>query len=217
MKKREAGLSPPVRGFLKESFRLILFAAALSLVIRVSVAEAYNIKQSSMENTLLAGDVVIGNKFLYGIRIPFTGIRLPALREPRPGDIILLDSPIEKGVRLVKRVIAVGGQTVEIRNKRLYVDGTFQPLPAGARPVGEEVLPATISARDNLGPLEVPAGRLFVMGDNRDFSLDSRGWGFVDRDRVLARALFVLYSWNDDPTLPPWARPRWGRFGHTID
>jgi signal peptidase I len=207
----------PLRRHLEETIRLLLFAVALSLVIRVSVAEAYHIEQSSMENTLFPGDTVLGNKFLYGIRIPFTDIRLPSVREPRPGDIIVLDSPIEEGVRLVKRVVAVAGQTVEIRDKRLYVDGEPQTLPGEGKFVDERVLPGALSSRDNLSPVKVPQGRLFVMGDNRDVSLDSRGWGFLDRDLVQGQVMFVLYSWNDDPTLPLWSRLRWRRLGHDID
>ncbi len=205
-----------LRRHLEETIRLLLFAVALSLVIRVSVAEAYHIEQSSMENTLFPGDTVLGNKFLYGIRVPFTDIRLPAVREPRPGDIIVLDSPIEEGVRLVKRVVAVAGQTLEIRKKKLYVDGVEVPLPGKGKYVDDRVLPGELSSRDNLGPLVVPPGRLFVMGDNRDVSLDSRGWGFLDRDLVLGRVSVVLYSWDSDPALPLWERPRWRRFGHLV-
>jgi signal peptidase I len=205
-----------LRRHLEETIRLLLFAVALSLVIRVSVAEAYHIEQSSMENTLFPGDTVLGNKFLYGIRVPFTELRLPAVREPRPGDIIVLDSPIEEGVRLVKRVVAVAGQTVEIRRKKLYIDGLEVPLPGEGKYVDDRVLPGELSSRDNLEPLVVPPGRLFVMGDNRDVSLDSRGWGFLDRDLVLGRVSVVLYSWNSDPTLPLWERPRWRRFGHLV-
>jgi signal peptidase I len=205
-----------LRRHVEETIRLLLFAVALSLVIRVSVAEAYHIEQSSMENTLFPGDTVLGNKFLYGIRVPFTDLRLPAVREPRPGDIIVLDSPIEEGVRLVKRVVAVAGQTLEIRQKKLYVDGREMPLPGEGKYVDDRVLPGELSSRDNLGPLVVPPGRLFVMGDNRDVSLDSRGWGFLDRDLVLGRVSVVLYSWDSDPTLPFWERLRWGRFVHLV-
>ena len=205
-----------LRRHIEETIRLLLFAVALSLVIRVSVAEAYHIEQSSMENTLFPGDTVLGNKFLYGIRVPFTDIRLPAVREPRPGDVIVLDSPIEEGVRLVKRVVAVAGQTLEIREKKLYVDGREMPLPGEGKYVDGRVLPGELSSRDYLGPLVVPPGRLFVMGDNRDVSLDSRGWGFLDRDLVLGRVSVVLYSWDSDPAIPFWARLRWGRFVHLV-
>ena len=207
----------PLRRHLEETVRLLLFAVALSLIIRVSVAEAYHIEQSSMENTLFPGDTVLGNKFLYGVRIPFTDIRLPSVREPRPGDIIVLDSPIEEGVRLVKRVVAVAGQTVEIRDKQLFVDGVPQPLPGEGKYVDDRVLPGALSSRDNLAPAKVPRGRIFVMGDNRDVSLDSRGWGFLDRDLVQGRVMFVLYSWDDDPARPLWSRLRWQRIGHDID
>jgi len=196
--------------------KFLLIVILLTTVIRISIAEAYNVEMSSMEYTVLPGDTVLGNKFIYGARLPLIGVRLPALRDPRPGDIIVFNSPIEERTRLVKRIIAVEGQTIEIRNKHVFVDGEEVPLPEQARPVNETILPPLSSQRDNMGPVTVPADQLFVMGDNRDISLDSRGWGFLDEDLILGRAMFVLYSWEADPTRPFWSRIRWSRFGHPV-
>jgi len=106
---------------------------------------------------------------------------------------------------------------VTIRGKEVYVDGRRIPLPDAGRHSDPRILPPAVSSRDNLGPLTVPPGHLFVMGDNRDDSLDSRSWGFLERDEILAQAMFVLYSYEADPTQPFWQRIRWGRFFHDID
>lgn len=208
----EKTAAPPNR--LLEGAKFVLWVVVITMFLRVSVAEAYRVEMSSMEDTLLPGDTILGNKFLYGARLPLIGLRLPAIRNPRPGDIIVLKHPIEVGQRLIKRVVAVGGQTLEIRNKQLYVDGEPAPLPEEGKFMDSQVLPKGVSSRDNLGPITIPEGRLYVMGDNRDISLDSRGWGFVDRNLVLGHAVIVLYSWEHDPTQPFWERIRWGRFGH---
>ena len=196
--------------------RLIAAALVLSFVLRVSVVEAYVIPSGSMEQTILTGDTLLGNKFIYGARIPLVGVRLPAIREPRPGDVIVFNHPVEEG-RLVKRVVAVEGQEVRIQEKEVFVDGRLVPLPETGQHQDPRTLPPSMSRRDNVGPFTVPQGHLFVMGDNRDDSLDSRSWGFLDRDEVLAQAMFVLYSYEADPTEPFWERIRWSRFFHDID
>ncbi len=209
---KEETAHPPNR--LLEGGKFVLWVVVITMVLRVSVAEAYRVEMSSMENTLLPGDTILGNKFLYGARLPLIGLRLPPIRNPRPGDIIVLQHPVEIGQRLIKRVIAVEGQVIEIRDKQLYVDNQPVPLPDRGKFVDSRVLPRGVSNRDNFGPLTVPDKSLFVMGDNRDISLDSRGWGFVGRDKVLGLAIIILYSWDHDPTEPFWERIRWSRFGH---
>ena len=199
---------------LLESTKFVLWVIVITMVLRVSVAEAYRVEMSSMENTLLPGDTVLGNKFIYGARLPLIGVRLPAIRHPKPGDVIVLRHPIETGQRLIKRVIAVEGQLLEIRDKELYVDNEHIPLPEDGKFMDSRVFPIGVSNRDNYGPKIVPENSLFVMGDNRDISLDSRGWGFASRDKVLGLAIIILYSWDHDPTKPFWDRIRWNRFGH---
>lgn len=212
----ESNGSSELRRRVIEWTRLLVAAVALSFLLRVSVVEAYVIPSGSMESTILTGDTLLGNKFIYGARIPLVGFQLPALREPRPGDIVVFNHPVEEG-RLVKRVVAVEGQQVAIRGKEVFVDGQRIPLPDTGLHTDPRILPPSVSSRDNLGPLTVPSGHLFVMGDNRDDSLDSRSWGFLERDEILAQAMFVLYSYEADPTQPFWQRIRWRRFFHDID
>ena len=196
---------------LMETIRLVVSVVVLTFAIKITTAEAYRIEQSSMEQTLMPGDVVIGVKFIYGGRLPLVNVRLPGFRHPRPGDIVVVNSPIEKGIKIVKRVIAIEGQPVEIRNKQLYVDGEPVPRPENARPLGIDILPRSETGRDNLGPLLVPEGKLFLMGDNWDASFDSRNWGFLDGDLVLAKAFSVLYTWQHEPTRPFWTALKFGR------
>jgi signal peptidase I len=196
--------------------KLLLWVAVLTILLRVSVVEAYRITSGSMEDTILPGETILGNKFIYGARLPLLPLRLPALREPRPGDVIVFKHPIEIGERLVKRVIAVEGQLLEIRGKQVYRDGVPIPLPATGKHTDPDTVAMGISYRDWLGPVRVPPGKLFVMGDNRDDSLDSRAWGFLDRSAILGQAMFVLYSWDMDDTRPFWNRIRWYRFGRIM-
>jgi signal peptidase I len=185
-------------------------ALVLALIIKTSVVEAYVIPTGSMENTLLPGDYILGNKFVYGMKLPFpfTDINLPSLQEPKPGDIVIFKYPNDPSQYYIKRCVAVGGQTVEIRNKNVYVDGELVPLPREGKHSDNRTFPPQnpaqwgINIRDNMPPVRVPDGKLFMMGDNRDNSADSRFWGFLDRDLVLARALVVLWSWKYDDALP---------------
>ncbi len=196
--------------------KMILWVVVLTIVLRSSVVEAYRITSGSMEDTILSGETLLGNKFIYGARLPLLPLRLPALRQPRPGDVIVFKHPVEIGERLVKRVIAVEGQQLEIRGKQVLVDGVPVPLPATGKHTDPDTVALGISSRDYLGPVRVPPGKLFVMGDNRDNSLDSRAWGFLDRSAILAQAMFVLYSWDQDDTRPFWRRIRWYRFGRIM-
>lgn len=207
---------PKISPRTQETLKVLAGAVVLTLVLRVTVVEAYHVPTGSMENTVMSGDTLLGNKFIFGILVPVINLRLPAIRKPRPGDLIVFKHPVEKGERLVKRVIAVAGQTVEIRDKQVYVDGNPVPFPETGKFVDQQVLPAGVSYRDNLGLMRVPEDRLFVMGDNRDDSVDSRSWGFLDKDMILAKAMFVLYSWEVHKYEPFWKRIRWNRIGHAL-
>lgn len=181
-------------------------ALILALMIKASVVEAYNIPSGSMEKTLLVGDFLLANKFIYGMRlpIPFTEIRLPALAEPKPGDIIIFKYPKDPRQNYIKRCIAVGGQTVKIVNKQVYVDGKLQPFPAHGQFIDSTRFYPHYNDgywgpgnRDNMPETVVPKGMLFMMGDNRDNSADSRFWGFVDRKLVLGKAMMIHWSWEN--------------------
>ncbi len=222
MKKKDSrpdagGASSPPPGAADrfwEFVKQMAIALVLALGIKTSIVEAYKIPSGSMEDTLLVGDFLLANKFLYGSRlpIPFVDIRLPALREPRPGDVVIFKYPLDPDVNYIKRCIATGGQTVEIRNKEVFVDGQRVPLPAHGKYDTAQVpgpFARARDARDNMPPLRVPNDSMFVMGDNRDRSADSRSWGFVPRENVLGKAMIVHWSWMDDPQAPEtsWREP----------
>ncbi len=190
----------------------ILVAVGLALLIRTGVVQAFYIPSGSMEDTLLVGDYLLANKFVYGapFDVPATNItlfRLPALRDPQPGDIVIFRSPVDPDRDLIKRCVAVGGQTVEIVNKTLYVDG--QPLadPSLAKYTDRAVYPAAFNPRDNFGPFAVPEGHFFMMGDNRDNSADSRYWRSVPKDLIKGKAMSIYWSWAPDTGGPYYSGP----------
>jgi signal peptidase I len=185
----------------------LIIALIMALIIKTSIVEAYKIPSGSMENTLLVGDFLLANKFVYGMKlpIPFTDIKLPAIQDPKPGDIVIFKYPLDQRVNYIKRCIAVEGQTVEIRNKEVYVDGEHIPLPPHGKHTDPNIIPYSNrygGMRDNMPPTKVPKGMLFMMGDNRDNSADSRFWGFLDKKLVMGRALIIHWSWAPDPGSP---------------
>lgn len=211
-------------------------------VIRLAVVEAFRIPTGSMEKTLLVGDFLLVNKFVYGIRtpdwlgIPFTRAgffvpfaRLPGFCDITPGDIVVFRFPLDPDLSYIKRCVATPGQTIEIRDKVVYVDGKVFPNPPKSQftspftyprdYVEEPIVPKNIEMRnrDNFGPLTVPAGHLFVMGDNRDNSADSRYWGFLPVDKVLGKALIIYFSWDPRKPLHQLNKKiRWERIGNLI-
>ena len=187
-------------------------ALIMALAIKASIVEAYKIPSGSMENTLLVGDFLLANKFVYGMKlpIPYTDIRLPAITDPKPGDIIIFKPPFKPDINYIKRCVAIEGQTVEIRNKELYVDGRHIPLPPNGKHEDTLMIPympgVNYGQRDNMPPTKVVPGYLFVMGDNRDNSYDSRFWGFLDRRLVMGRALVIHWSLESEKN-PPKVNP----------
>ncbi len=145
------------------------------------------------------------NKFEYGPKIPFTHIRLPGLREPRRGDVIVFQFPENPSQDFIKRCIATGGQMIEVKQKQVIVDGVplVEPYVVHSSP---DTLPSSIDIRDNFAPFAVNAGEYFMMGDNRDNSNDSRYWGPLKKDLIKGRALFLYWSWDRDLTWPRWNR-----------
>ena len=187
---------------LREYIESFGIALILALIIKCSVVEAYKIPSGSMEDTLLVGDFLLANKFIYGAKIPLLPIHLPALAEPKPGDIVIFKYPRNPKVNYIKRCVAVEGQTVEIRDKVLYVDGKRFPNPSLSKYTDQRTRSPGRDPRDNFGPYKVPKGHLFMMGDNRDNSADSRYWGPLPRELVLGKAMIIHWSWAPDPKAP---------------
>jgi signal peptidase I len=190
--------SSQVTGYKKKSaFRewveAVIFAAFLAFcVIRPFIVEAFKIPSGSMRPTLLEGDRILVSKFMYGARVPFTKLRLPGFKKPRRGDVIVFIGPEDRRRALIKRLIACAGETVQIINGTIYIDG--QPLTDGVfsqryyynrGPYGEEGLKVL-----------VPQGQYFVLGDNSASSRDSRYWGFLPKENLLGKAFIIWWPLN---------------------
>ncbi len=193
------GIRP--RSVFRETVELVVFAVIIALILRTFMIQAFRIPSGSMEDTLLAGDFILVDKVTFGPRIDFGPIdsRLPALREPRTGDVVVFQYPLDPTKDFVKRLIAGPGQTVEIINREILVDGTPVVDPDRSKHVDSRILPREYSTRDNYGPATVPEGHYFFMGDNRENSRDSRDWGFVPEENIKGKAMIVYLSWDPDP------------------
>ena len=191
--------------------------------------DGYRIPSRSMEDTLLYGDFLLIERISYGALVPFANIRLPAVRDPRPGDVVVFRAP-DSNRLYVKRCVAVGGQRIEVRRKVLYVDGVRLQDPPFSKYLDPRVFEASQTPRDNMASIDIPDDHLFLVGDNRDNSRDSRHWGPLPNELAVGRALLVW--WSSDPEVPdqgegprvspfhsirslPW-RIRWARLGEAV-
>ncbi|HEX9080068.1 MAG TPA: signal peptidase I [Desulfuromonadaceae bacterium] len=199
------------KSLFREYAESIIWALVLAFVIRSCVVQAFKIPSGSMEDTLAIGDHIFVNKFIYGIKLPFTDKRILKLRDPRRGDVMVFRYPEDRSKDFIKRVIGVPGDEILVRDKRVYVNGTLYQNP---HEVHKEagILSRGQSARDNFGPVRVPAGSYFMMGDNRDRSYDSRFWGFVTEGDIRGKAFIKYWSWDQDS----W-RVRWASIGQVIE
>jgi signal peptidase I len=206
-----------VKSSRRENVEAILAALLLALFIRTFVVEAFKIPSGSMLPTLQIGDHLLVNKFLYGPRLesPFTPIsfgRLPGLRAPQAGDVIVFAYPVDVSQNFIKRVAAVAGQTVHVRGRQVLIDGQAVEDPHAVYRSGGLTGPVEFAVHD---PLTVPPGHVFVLGDNRDHSSDSRQWGFVPVEYIKGRAFILYWSWaREDWSVTgdaPWVR--WERLG----
>ena len=200
---------------LRETVEAVVVAFLIAIVIRTFVIQAFKIPSGSMVPTLLIGDHLLVNKFLLGtpVDVPFTDIHLfmmPGLRKPQHGDVIVFKYPEDPTRDFIKRVIGVEGDVVESKNKILYVNGSKRVEPY-VQHVDNSLKPADIDKRDNFGPVKVPKDSVFVMGDNRDQSYDSRFWGFVNASQIKGKAIIIYWSWDSEKS---W--PRFGRIGRII-
>jgi len=208
-----AGVAVPARkkSLAREYIEAIVIAVLLAMVIRQFAVQAFTIPSGSMMDTLLIGDYILVNKFLYGAELPLTDAHLPGLRKPRRGDIVVFKYPNDESRDFIKRIVAVEGDTVQVQDNRVILNGRLIDEPY-VRPGS---IPAVPSAHCGYlyacDPLVVPAGSYFVMGDNRDNSQDSRYWGFVHRDKIRGKAFLIYWSWNAESH---W--PRWSRLGHWL-
>lgn len=210
-KQRDKNIPAP-KSKVQEYIEAIIIAILIAVVIRTLIIQAYKIPSQSMVPALLVGDHLLVNKFIYGVKIPVIRTTLIPVTEPKRGDIIVFIYPQDRTKDFIKRVIGVGGDKIEIRNKDIFLNGRPYKDAFGiySDPVS---YPAMIQPRDNFGPVTVPKGSLFVMGDNRDESLDSRFWGFVDLKDVEGKALVIYWSWNSDEQENPLKKIRWERLG----
>jgi signal peptidase I len=192
------------RRLFQEYSEAFAVALILAILLRAFVVQAFEIPSGSMEPTLLVGDHILVNKFVYGWRIPFVGKRWPEIREPDRGDVIVFVYPVDRSKDFIKRVIAVGGDTVEIRDKKVLINGRVTKDPH-AYFSSDIVYPGGALPRDNMSPIKIPKGFLFVMGDNRDNSYDSRFWGFVPLRDVVGEA-FIIYYCSQGITGVQWHR-----------
>ncbi len=195
---------------LRENIEAILIAIVLALFIRTFVVQAFKIPSGSMQNTLQIGDHILVNKFLYGVKIPFIQKTIIPITNPKKGDIVVFKFPEDPKKDFIKRVIGVSGDVIKIENKQLYIN--HKPAQAGYTIFTDpHILAAGVQPRDNYGPQKVPPDSLFVMGDNRDQSYDSRFWDYVKLKDIKGKAFMIYWSWDKDRF-----GVRWKRLGNLI-
>ena len=193
-----------------EYAKAIITALILAMLIRTFIIQAFKIPSGSMIPTLLVGDHILVNKFLYGTKIPFSGKRVLMFKKPERGDIIVFKYPENPSKDFIKRVVAIEGDVIESKNKMVHVNGNKVNEPY-AQHTDSSMRPMGIEPRDNFGPVIVPKNKYFVMGDNRDQSYDSRYWGYVDIKDVKGKALILYWSWDSEKS---WVRI--GRIGSLV-
>jgi signal peptidase I len=186
------------------NLKQIIFFLAVFIILKTSIVAAYKIPSPSMEGTLLVGDFLVANQFVYGARLPLIDWRFPAISRPEPGDIVIFIYPGDSVTKYIKRCVAGPGDTVEVKNKQLFVNGSPSEMPEHAKFTDAggiaNTRPRSVGvkgSRDNFGPYVVPEDSYFMMGDNRDNSYDSRFWGAVPYDMILGEAIFIHWSWDD--------------------
>jgi signal peptidase I len=195
---------------LRENIEAIVVAVILALFIRTFIVQAFKIPSGSMKETLQIGDHILVNKFIYGIKLPFLQTTLVSITDPQRSDIVVFEFPEDKDKDFIKRVVGVAGDVVEVRNKKVSVNGVLQEANyiVNSDP---HIFAGNVQPRDNFGPVTVPAHSLFVMGDNRDHSYDSRYWGFVDLKAIKGKAFIIYWSWDKDNF-----GVRWRRIGNLL-
>jgi len=198
----------------REYVESLLIAALIAFFVRGFIVQAFKIPSSSMEPTLLVGDHLLVNRLSYVTKVPFTDIVIFDLGRPSRGDVVGFRYPVDRTKDFIKRVIGTEGDVVEIKDKVIYINGKRMDDPH-AHFAEDTVIPGVFSQRDNFGPVTVPKDSYFVMGDNRDRSLDGRFWGFVRKGDLVGRALIIYFSWNSNSE-DIFHVVRWSRIGRAI-
>ena len=195
---------------LQEYIEAIILAILIAFFIRTFVIQAYKIPSGSMKPTLLIGYHILVTKFNYGVKLPLIRSTVIPVGAPRRGDIVVFIYPEDRSKDFIKRLIGLPGDTIEVRDKKILVNGLPWSDAHGVN-VDSLIIPGSVQPRDNFGPVTVPEGSLFVMGDNHDESYDSRFWGFVPMEEVLGKALIIYWSWNHENH-----GVRWNRIGSIL-
>ncbi len=211
-KKETEQETRPLKSSLRENIEAIVVAVILAMFIRTFVIQAFKIPSGSMKDTLLIGDHILVNKFIYGIKVPFSGTTLIPVTQPDRGDIVVFKYPVDPSKDFIKRVIGIAGDKIEIKNKQVYVND---------KPVVQDFAIYTDSRiesgqRDNMAAITVPENSIFMMGDNRDNSADSRFWGYVDLKAVKGKAFIIYWSWNSGNEDSVLNYVRWDRLAHLL-
>jgi signal peptidase I len=196
------------KSIVREYAEAIAIAVLLALVIRSLVVQAFTIPSGSMMDTLLVGDYILVNKFLYGPELPLVDWRMPAIRDPRRGDIIVFKYPQDEKRDFIKRIVATPGERVQVRGHQVFVNGRplQEPYTKFSDSGGVRGGEAYCGYAYGCEPTLVPPDSYFVMGDNRDNSQDSRYWGFVKRDKIKGKAFLIYWSWDGDRHWLRWWR-----------
>jgi signal peptidase I len=178
------------KSVFREYAESIVTAVLLALAVRTFLVQPYKIPTGSMIPTLIEGDRILVDKVTFGVRIPFTHLRLPAIRQPQRGDLVVFRSPDDNKKDFIKRLVAVGGDEVEIRDLRLWINGR----PLTDPPIFQEIAYYNRGPYGTEGkPVKVPADHFFFLGDNSGSSRDSRYWGFCPKAKVIGRAFCVYW------------------------
>jgi signal peptidase I len=209
---------------VREYTEAIVLAVILALFIRAFIVQAFKIPSGSMIPTLLVGDHILVNKFIYGVRIPFTDSKVLTFKEPQRGDVIVFIYPEDPSKDFIKRVVGLPGDTVQIKGKDVYINGEHYKDPHARFRRNDHF--RGVDWRYGKKPTVVPQDSLFVLGDNRDNSKDSRYWGFVPIESVRGKAFMIYFSNGSTVNRTPWNIPaklfdafrfnRWDRMGNVI-
>jgi signal peptidase I len=193
------------KSVIREYAEAIIIALILALFIRTFVVQAFKIPSGSMIPTLQIGDHILVNKFSYGIKNPFTGATWIPIGDPERLDVVVFKYPENPSQDFIKRVVGLPGDRIEIKDKKVYVNEKLLEVKQAVH-LDPNIFPGKNPPRDNFGPITVPPHSLFVMGDNRDNSHDSRFWGFVDYKALKGKAFILYWSWDKENFSVRWSR-----------